>query len=102
MSQAHRDPLYMRNARIIRAATNAAHRRGDSVLCIGCGRDIQPGQRFDVGHRIDASRGGSHDLENLGPQHRGENRSAGGKLGALKTNNQRGTSRKAKGLPSWI
>jgi len=101
MSQHHRDPVYQRNARIIRAATNNDLKAGRPVWCIGCGREIQPGQRFDVGHRIDASRGGTNDLDNLGPQHRGENRSAGGRLGAHKTNNARGTSRQTRGLPTW-
>lgn len=101
MSVLHSDPQYQRNARIIRAATNAAHARGEAVPCIGCGRDIQPGQRFDVGHRIDAARGGGHDLDNLGPQHRRENRRAGGRLGATRTNNTRGTSRQSRGLPTW-
>ncbi|MGO8609797.1 hypothetical protein ACC848_43355, partial [Rhizobium johnstonii] len=66
------------------------------------GREIQPGQRFDVGHRIDGSRGGTHDLDNLGPEHRRENRSAGGRLGAHKTNTTRGVSRTTKGLPTWL
>ena len=101
MSGAHRDPLYARNARIVRASVNAAHKRGESVACIGCGREVQPGQRFDVGHIIDASRGGSNALDNLGAQHRRENRSAGGRLGAHAVNTQRGTSRKARGLPTW-
>lgn len=102
MTSAHADPLYQRNARLVRRATNADLKAGRPVWCIGCGREVQPGQRYDVGHRIDASRGGSNNLSNLGPQHRGENRSAGGKLGARKTNNARGTSRTSKGLPTWL
>lgn len=102
MTSAHRDPLYARNARIVRTQTNAALARGESVACIGCGRGIQPGQRFDVGHRIDASRGGSNELDNLGPQHRRENRSAGGRLGAAARHKTRGTSRKKEGLPTWL
>lgn len=101
MTSAHQDPEYQKNARIVRAATNADLKAGRPVWCIGCGREIQPGQRFDIGHRIDASRGGTHALENLGPQHRRENRSAGGRLGAQKTNTKRGVSRKQKGLPTW-
>lgn len=98
MTAHHKHPTYIRNARIIRAQTNARHKAGDSVPCISCGRPITPDQRFDVGHRIDASRGGTHDVWNLGPQHRKENRAAGGRLGALKTNTN---SRRARGLPSW-
>lgn len=101
MTSAHQDPEYQRNARTIRRHVNADLKAGRPVWCIGCGRDIQPGQRYDVGHIIDASRGGSNHLSNLGPQHRRENRRAGGRLGAQKTNNARGTSRTSKGLPSW-
>lgn len=101
MTALHADPVYMRNARTVRARTNADHKAGRPVWCQRCGREITPGQRFDVGHRIDASRGGTHDLSNLGPEHRGENRSAGGKLGASKTNNTNGTSRASRGLPTW-
>ncbi|MCC2032189.1 DNA/RNA non-specific endonuclease [Microbacterium allomyrinae] len=98
MTSHHKHPTYVRNARIIRTATNQRLKSGIAVQCIGCGGPITPEQRFDVGHRIDASRGGSHDLDNLGPQHRRENRSAGGRIGALHTNAQ---SRRARGLPTW-
>mgnify|MGYP001591982256 CR=1 FL=1 len=101
MSAHHNDPTYRRNAAIIRSRTRADHQAGRPVWCIGCGRDITPTQPWDVGHRIDAARGGSHTLDNLGPQHRGENRRAGGRLGAQRTNNTNGTSRTAKGLPTW-
>lgn len=101
MSRAHQDPEYQRNSRILRARVNADLKAGRPVYCQRCGREIQPGQRYDIGHRIDASRGGSHALDQLGPEHRGENRRAGGRLGAQKTNNKRGVSRKAKGLPTW-
>ncbi len=98
MSGHHQDPEYTRNARTVRRHVNADHKAGRPVWCIGCGREIQPGQAFDVGHRIDAARGGSNALHNLGPQHRRENRRAGGRAGAAITNH---TSRRAKGLPSW-
>lgn len=101
MTALHADPVFMRNARTVRARVNADLKAGRFVACQRCGREIQMGQRFDVGHRIDASRGGSHDLANLGPEHRGENRSAGGRLGAAKTNNAAGTSRASRGLPTW-
>lgn len=101
MTATHHDPKYLRNSRIIRKTVNADHKAGRPVWCIRCGREVQPGQRFDIGHRIDASRGGTHDLTNLGPEHRGENRRAGGRLGAQKTNDQRGVSRRARGLPTW-
>lgn len=98
MTAAHKDPTYVRNARIIRAATTQRLSNGIAVQCIGCGRPITPDQRFDVGHRIDSARGGTHDLDNLGPQHRRENRSAGGRIGALRKHTH---SRRARGLPTW-
>lgn len=101
MTALHSDPLYQRNARIIRSQVRAAHKREEPVPCVGCGRPIYPGMTYDVGHRIDASRGGSHALSNLGPQHRSENRRAGGRLGAQKTNDRLGrTIRRARGLPN--
>lgn len=97
MTAHHRDPQYLKNARIIRRAVDARLARGDQVNCGKCGRPIQPGQRYDVGHRVDASRGGTHDLNNLGPEHRHENRSAGGRIGATHTNK---ATRRARRLPS--
>lgn len=101
MTLRHADPEYARNARTVRTRVKADHKAGRPVWCIGCGREVQPQQTFDVGHRIDAARGGSNAISNLGPQHRGENRRAGGKLGAQMTNNKRGVSRAARGLPTW-
>ncbi|WP_157156253.1 hypothetical protein [Diaminobutyricimonas sp. LJ205] len=98
MTAVHKDPLYIKNARIVRAQTNARLKRGDQVNCGKCGHAIQSGQRYDVGHIIDASRGGTHDLHNLRPEHRHENRSAGGRVGAAVTN---ATSRRARRLPTW-
>jgi 5-methylcytosine-specific restriction endonuclease McrA len=98
MTAHHKHPEYVRNARIIRIQTRAMHKRGTEVICIGCGRLITPDQSFDVGHRIDASRGGSHALHNLGPQHRRENRQAGGRAGAAITNT---ASRRARRLGKY-
>ena len=98
MSTAHSDPAYQRNARIVRAQTRRAWQSGQPVWCIGCGREIPPNTAYQVGHRIDAARGGTNDLDNLGPQHRRENLSRGGRLGAA-IQNQR--SRTARGLPTW-
>lgn len=99
MSAHHGDPLYLRNAKIVRAQTRAVHTRGEAVPCIGCGREIAPGHPFDVGHIVDAALGGTHDLDNLGPQHRGENRRSGGRLGARITNTR---TRAQRGLPTWL
>lgn len=98
MSAGHSDPAYFRNARKVRRVTQARLDSGLEVICIGCGWTIQPGQRFDVGHRIDLARGGTNAIENLGPQHRRENRQAGGRIGAAKTN---GGTRRARRLPAW-
>lgn len=92
MTATHQDPEYMRNARTVRRHVNAAHKAGRPVWCIGCGREVQPGQRFDVGHIIDASRGGTNAIDNLGPQHRRENRQAGGRIGAQRTHARSTTS----------
>lgn len=97
MTAHHHDAEYARNARAVRARVRADHRAGRPVWCIGCGREVQPTQRFDVGHIIDAARGGSNQLSNLGPQHRGENRRAGGKLGAQMTNDKRRAAAAARG-----
>ena len=97
MTAHHRDPLYMKNSRLVRRTTEARLKRGDQVNCGKCGRPIQPGQRYDVGHRIDASRGGTHQLSNLHPEHRRENRQAGGRIGAAATNQ---ASRRARRLPT--
>lgn len=98
MTAHHKHPEYVKNARLVRQQTNARLARGDLVRCIRCYRRIEQGQAYDVGHRIDASRGGSHALTNLGPEHRRENRSAGGRLGAAATNTG---SRRARRLGKW-
>lgn len=98
MTSAHSDPLYLKNARIVRRITQQQLDAGNPVACVGCGRPITPDQRFDVGHIIDHHLGGTHELHNLGPQHRRENRAAGGRVGATITN---GGSRKSRRLPQW-
>lgn len=97
MTAAHKTAEYLRNSRIVRKQTNDRLKRGLQVVCGRCGGAIQPGQAYDVGHVVDASRGGSNALSNLHPEHRGENRSAGGRMGAAKTN---GASRRARRLPT--
>lgn len=54
--------------------------------CIGCGGPIRiaDNNSWDAGHIIDLARGG--DAKRYGPQHRGENRRSGGRLGARITN----------------
>lgn len=101
MSAKHADPEYRKNARIIRARVNAAHKVDRDVTCWRCRGRIAPDQAYDVGH-IDPA--GGHGLTNLAPEHRYKvgrcrgNRAAGGQLGALKTNTRRATT---KGLLPW-
>lgn len=98
MTKKHSDPEYHRNARKVRAILQPTINAGGQVACVDCGRAVQPGQRWDVAHKLDASRGGTHALSNLGASHRRCNRSAGGRLGAIATHT---ASRRAKRLPAW-
>ena len=88
MSAKHSDPLYLANARIVRAQVKRAWRFGEDVDCWRCGRIIQPAAKFDVGH-LDADAG--HALDNLMPEHVRCNRSNGGRMGAAITNTMRVT-----------
>ncbi|MGN6272495.1 MAG: HNH endonuclease [Protaetiibacter sp.] len=81
MSANHKDPEYRRNSAKVRRTTNARLKQGEQVTCHRCGRTIHEGMPFDVGHIIPAYLGGGSDLTNLAPEHRGENRSAGGRAG---------------------
>lgn len=49
------------------------------VPCWRCGEMIWPGDAFDLGHVHDRALGGGDD--DLAPEHRACNRSAGGRLG---------------------
>lgn len=98
MSSAHRSAEWHRARRVAAAVIRARLERGEQVPCVDCGRPIQHGDRWDVGHIIAASNGGSVDLSNLGASHRSCNRSAGGRMGAIKTNR---ASRRARRLPTW-
>lgn len=98
MSEVHRDPVYVRNSRIVRKILTQQIEQGEYVRCVNCGRPVHEGQRFDVGHIVQPNKGGTHDLENLGAAHRRCNRSDGGRDGARMTNR---ASRRARRLPSW-
>lgn len=98
MSQWHRDPVYVKNSRLVRRILTPQIEAGEYVRCVDCGRPIHDGQRWDVGHIVAPRDGGTHDPSNLGASHRRCNRTAGGRVGAAVTN--RG-SRRARRLPSW-
>ena len=95
MTAKHRDPAYLRAARIVRAQVAAARRAGADVICRRCGRPIDPEQAFDVGH---ADPDGGHDLSNLGPAHVECNRRDGGRLGAAR----RRTKTTARTAPATV
>ncbi|GAB6857862.1 hypothetical protein [Microbacterium xylanilyticum] len=86
MTDKHRDPLYLANARIVRARVRRDWRHGTEVRCWRRGCPIEPGSRFDVGH-LDPD--GGHALSNLAPECVRCNRSDGGRRGAALTNARR-------------
>lgn len=92
MTAKHRDPEYLKNARIIRSQVASKRRAGIDVTCWRCGHLIDDEQRFDVGH-IDADAGPG--LDNLHAEHRYKtarcqgNRAAGGRLGAARQQQRR-------------
>ena len=98
MSAKHRDPEYLKNARIIRQRVATCRRAGIEVTCWRCGHPIDPEQRWDTGH-IDPD--GGPGLDNLAPEHRYKsgrcigNRADGGRLGAARqrVGRERTTSR---------
>lgn len=73
--------------------------------CIQCGRAITretPRAAWQVGHRVDAARGGQPTRENTGPIHTTCNRRTGGKLGAAIANAKRASRRANEdGLRQW-
>lgn len=89
MTAKHHTPEYQRNARAIKARVKTLHRLDEPVVCWRCRRPILPGQPCDVGHLPGAVGSALHELA---PEHRHKtqhcagNRSAGGKVGAAKTN----------------
>jgi hypothetical protein len=83
VAEKHRDPLYLRNARIVRAQVRRAWAHGLDLRCNRCGRPIEPATRFDVGH-LDPD--GGHEPSNLAAEHVRCNRSEGGRRGAAIAN----------------
>ena len=94
----HSTPEWHRNSRIVRKIIRTRLSNGEQVMCTNCGRPIQPGQLFDVGHIVDGHRGGTSQLSNLGGAHRRCNRSDGGRAGAAARVK---SSRIARRLPAW-
>jgi hypothetical protein len=86
MTSKHRDPEFLRSARIVRAQVRRAWKLGSEVRCWRCGRVLDPGAPFDVGH-LDADGGPARS--NLAPECRRCNRRDGGRLGAAITNGRR-------------
>lgn len=86
MSGAHHTPEWHRARRLVARVITAKLEAGAAIPCVNCGRPIVLGQRWDVGHIVDASAGGGVELSNLGGAHRSCNRKDGGRLGAAKTN----------------
>ena len=96
MTDKHRDPLYLKNARIVRAQVRRAWKFGTEVCCWRCGRVLEPGSPFDVGHR-DTEAG--HELSNLAPECVRCNRRDGGRRGAAITNARRAPRRRSAPPP---
>ena len=105
MTAKHRDPEYLRNARIVRQQVAAARQGGIEVRCWRCGWPIDEEQRYDVGHR---DPDGGHGRDNLAPEHRYKttrcigNRSDGGRLGASRRRTKRTAVRTATITTSGI
>ncbi|HUG50387.1 MAG TPA: hypothetical protein VLZ78_05260 [Terrimesophilobacter sp.] len=86
MTEKHRDPEYLRNARIVRAQVRRTWKLGGEVRCWRCGRPIELGMKFDVGH---LNPDGGHSLSNLAAECVPCNRRDGGRMGAAITNARR-------------
>lgn len=92
VSAKHASPEWKRTVRIVRAQVSQAWRRGDEVTCWRCGRPIEEGMTYDVGH-IDPH--GGEGIDNAAPEHRKKsaycigNRAHGGRMGAAITNARR-------------
>lgn len=64
----------------------------------GCGRLVQPGEKWHIAHIIPAALGGRTTLENVGVAHAHCNHSAGAKLGnAIRMR----VERTASGIRAW-
>jgi hypothetical protein len=55
-----------------------AYRAGRPIKCGRCGKDMIPGEPFDLGHRHALVEGG--DRKDYHPEHRSENRADGARI----------------------
>lgn len=70
--------------------------------CRRCGRPIQPGDKWHVGHIVPAELGGQPVLSNVAPEHAGCSHSSGGKRGAQIVNARRQQrANGSKGIRPW-
>ncbi|MGO2658420.1 MAG: HNH endonuclease [Mycetocola reblochoni] len=69
---------------------------------MNCGQPVYREQLWDVGHIIDAERGGRPVAGNVGPAHRGCNRRAGGKRGGtIRSRARRAAANRDQNLRDW-
>lgn len=109
MTQHHRTKEWATVTRIMRPRLQALINSG-TARCIDCGRPIQPGEMWQVGHIVSATEAKAagwttaqiNAATNLGPSHSGAgrrcNQRGGGKLGAAKVNAKRKEDAR---LPKW-
>lgn len=98
MSAKHASTEWRRTVRIIRAQVRKLWESGDDAQCWRCGRPIPEGLPYDVGH-LDPL--GGEGVGNAAPEHRGENRRHGGRIGASITNSKTNSNRPKFQGPSW-
>jgi len=108
MSQHHQTPEWSKAVRVNRPRIEATL----PAPCVDCGRPIQRGDRWQVGHIVSAAEAKAQGWtmaqinapSNLGPTHtkapgqRACNQIAGGKIGAAISNEKARTSSR---MPSW-
>lgn len=99
MSRHHDSAKWAATSAKLRARYKPQVDSGNAV-CGRCRRPIHPGEPWDVGHVVDLSSG--QPSQGYRTEHRRCNRSAGGKLGAAKTNHTKTTERREdKRLGEW-
>ncbi|ARU50135.1 hypothetical protein CBR64_00130 [Cellulosimicrobium cellulans] len=82
-------------------------RAAGALPCRRCGRPLTVLSRWTVGHIIDRDAGGPKTRANEWPEHARCNFSAGGKIGAAKTNARRRAvvvrrdSERSRGIRGW-